>query len=366
MYACFLDASKAFDRVNHSKLFKILSERGVPSPYLRLLIQWYKSQKMSVKWSNNTSNSFSVANGVRQGGNLSPLLFNVYIDDLLHRVRSLRVGCQIGNRSTNVLAYADDIVLLSPSRAGLQKLVEVCELFALTNDIKFNVKKTVCMVFNPQPPNTGTHLTGSNQPVITLNGSALTWVQSFKYLGHVIGCDLGDSGDMRRLKRSLYYNVNMLCALVRHANKNILMKLFRAYCLNFYGCELWNVANNKRAFHELCVAYHSSVKKLIGLPRSTRNHPLCLALGILPCPMLVACRQILFYKRLQSSQNVIIKALLASNMSHCGNFIKVHLAVRQEYDLMTLDLSSASNISIANVFKSRLQRIVSERNDNVD
>jgi len=48
VYACFLDASKAFDRVCHSKLFKILSERGVPSPYLKLLIHWYRSQKMGV------------------------------------------------------------------------------------------------------------------------------------------------------------------------------------------------------------------------------------------------------------------------------------------------------------------------------
>ena len=320
---------------------------------------------MCVKWSHSTSNYFSVANGVRQGGNLSPLLFNVYIDDLLHRVRSLRVGCRIGNSWTNVLAYADDIVLLSPSRAGLQKLVEECELSALSKDIKFNVKKTVCMAFKPQPPSTGTHLIDSKPPVITLNGNALTWVQNFKYLGHIIDFDLSDKGDMRRLKRSLYYNVNMLCALVRHANRNILMKLFRSYCLNFYGCELWNVGDNKRAFRELCVAYHSSVKKLVGVPRSMRNHSLCLALGILPCPMLVACRQILFYKRLLSSQNVIIKTLLASDESHCGSFIKAHLATRQEYGLMAL-FSSASNGSIANVFNSRLQGIVSERNDDID
>ena len=83
----------------------------------------------------------------------------------------------------------------------------------------------------------------------------------FKYLGHVLDCNLSDRGDMRRIKRSLYYSVNMLCALVGRANKDILVKLFKSYCTSFYGCELWNPASERKAFRELCVAYHSCVKK---------------------------------------------------------------------------------------------------------
>ena len=88
---------------------------------------------------------------------------------------------------------------------------------------------------------------------------------------------------MRRIKRSLYYNTtNMLSALDGHAKPEILMTLFRSYCTNFYGCELWNISSVRRAFRELYVAYHSCVKKLVGtcpqiiqesssLPRS--KHP---------------------------------------------------------------------------------------------
>ena len=254
IYACFLDASKAFDRVCHSKLFHILSSRGVPAPYLKLLMKWYRTQQMGVKWAGSVSEPFSVENGVRQGGNLSPLLFNVYIDELLCELRKLPIGCQVGKCAVNVLAYADDIVLLSPTREGLQTLVQRCETFAITRDINFNVRKTVCMVFNPQKPYGLSHLSGSKPPTIFLNGHSLVWVETLKYLGHVFASNLSDGPDMCRVKRSLYYSVNMICARVGHANRNILIKLFRAYCTNMYGCELWNTAGVRKAFHDLCVA----------------------------------------------------------------------------------------------------------------
>ena len=82
VYTCFLDASKAFDRVSHSKLFKKLSERGIPGYLLRILIFWYTNQSMQVRWGSKISEKFSVTNGVRQGSIRSPRFFKVYMDDL--------------------------------------------------------------------------------------------------------------------------------------------------------------------------------------------------------------------------------------------------------------------------------------------
>ena len=78
-YCCFLDASKAFDRVNHGRLMTILLDRGVPDFIVRLLCYWYSFQTMYIRWGSVTSDAFHVYNGVRQGGILSPLLFNVYV-----------------------------------------------------------------------------------------------------------------------------------------------------------------------------------------------------------------------------------------------------------------------------------------------
>ena len=74
VFVCFLDASKAFDRVNHVKLFQILLQRGLPTYLISILSYWYQAQQYAVRWGNVVSSYFLVSNGIRQGGILSPLL----------------------------------------------------------------------------------------------------------------------------------------------------------------------------------------------------------------------------------------------------------------------------------------------------
>ena len=78
VYICFLDASKAFDRICHNKLFNKLKNRNVEEVYDRLLNYWYSHQLFYVKWDGLISDGFKVSNGVRQGGILSPI-FLIYI-----------------------------------------------------------------------------------------------------------------------------------------------------------------------------------------------------------------------------------------------------------------------------------------------
>lgn len=188
----------------------------------------------------------------------------------------------------------------------------------------------------------------------------MAWVDEFKYLRHLVDSSLSDSADIRRVKRSLYYGV-MICSKVGYADKNILVQLFKSYCCNMYGCELWNLFLNKMAFRELCVAYHSSLKKLVKMPRSSSNHNLCLSLGFLCC-MHVAGRQLSVWLRLCSSANTIVSALIASDIGRHGLLAKCHLQLCRVYELLAMDLRTFSPSDITNVFISRLDRFVHERN----
>ena len=97
VYSAFLNASKAFNRVDYQPLFKQLIDRNTPTCVVRLLNFWYGEQKMQVPWNSALSNSFHISNGIRQGGVLNPYLFSLYMNSLSENLNHLCVGCYIGD-----------------------------------------------------------------------------------------------------------------------------------------------------------------------------------------------------------------------------------------------------------------------------
>ena len=101
--------------------------------------------KTCVRWGSAESDSLFVTNGVRQGGILSPLLFNVYMDVLSSSLINTPTGCSIGGVMVNHIMYADDLVIISPSVKGRQRVLDICAVYGQTHDILFNDGTTVCM-----------------------------------------------------------------------------------------------------------------------------------------------------------------------------------------------------------------------------
>ena len=147
VYSCFVNASWAFDKINIFKLFKMLIQRNIPSSILRTLLYCYRHPIIQVKWSKENSREFGALNGVRQGGVLSPLLFIIYMDELLLQLKQKGIRCYIGDYFVGALSYADDLALLCPSLVGLQEMVHVCEEFGVEFDMSYNPKKTKCILF---------------------------------------------------------------------------------------------------------------------------------------------------------------------------------------------------------------------------
>ena len=148
VYVTFLDASKAFDRLNYWLLFDKLIKKRVPLFIVKLLLFWYTHQRMCVRWGNSTSPDFLVGNGVKQGGIISPILFNIYMDELSMHLNSSGIGSYlgVGTAFINHLCYADDLCLISLSSSGMQQLLHICNEYAAEHQLIYFFIDIACVV----------------------------------------------------------------------------------------------------------------------------------------------------------------------------------------------------------------------------
>ena len=225
---CFLDASKAFDLVNHGVLFRKLLDRGLPLSVIRFLSSWYNVQQVSVRWGQSLSDSFSVSNGVRQGSVLSPVLFSVYLDELLERLSNSGVGCHWGGSFIGALCYADDIVLLAPCASALRHMLNICDSYATSHGLIFNANKTQLICFRR------CHAF-RNIPSIVFSNVTLSFLDEVSHLGHSLTYNLDDKQDIIRAVKHMNRTANsVLC--------NTKCLLIKTYCLSLYGCSLWSLS----------------------------------------------------------------------------------------------------------------------------
>ena len=114
IYFCFIDYAKAFDCVDHNKLWKILEEMGIPDQLTCLLRNLYTGQEATVRTSHGTRDWFQIGKGVHQGCILSSCLFNLYAEYIRWNARldEAQAGIKISGRNTNNLRYADDITFM--------------------------------------------------------------------------------------------------------------------------------------------------------------------------------------------------------------------------------------------------------------
>ena len=125
--------------MNIRKLLLKLECRGVPTYMVRLLSNELIGKYTFVRWGPTHSELFQIGNGVKQGGILSSLLFNIYMDNLqLHRQP---IGYSVGSTVRNHMLYADNIVLCDPSAEGLQTLSDISHTYGCNHDNEFNTSK---------------------------------------------------------------------------------------------------------------------------------------------------------------------------------------------------------------------------------
>ena len=148
-FCAFIDFQKAYDFINRDKLWERLTNIGISDKMLNAVKSLYISVSSCVKINNYFTNWFDVNSGVRQGCPLSPLLFNLFINDLALRIKALGKGIDIAQENVSILLYADDIVLLSENENDLQFMLNELCVWCNLNNMAINVNKSNIVHFRP-------------------------------------------------------------------------------------------------------------------------------------------------------------------------------------------------------------------------
>ena len=141
LYFCFLDFRKAFDTVVRNILFRKLYNVGVRGKILRVIINLFSKNPANVSLEGFLSPEFTINRGVLQGSKLGPILFNLFVNDLLVGLNSSKLGASIGPVHIAALGFADDIVLITDKPWKLQQLLNICQSWATKNIMAFNTSK---------------------------------------------------------------------------------------------------------------------------------------------------------------------------------------------------------------------------------
>ena len=134
---------------------------------------------MKVRWGNTLSSSFQVGDGVKQGGILSPVLFNIYMDKLIMALNHTAIGGHTFSQLLNHLCYADDMCLISISSAGMQELLHVCHSYSIEHSLLYNGNNSYYLCFKPTSIK-------FERPCFYLGENIIPTVSQCKYLGDFI------------------------------------------------------------------------------------------------------------------------------------------------------------------------------------
>ena len=171
-----IDYTKAFDCVDHSKLWKILKEMGISEHLTCLLRNLYAGQEVTVRTGHGKTDWFQIVKGVRQSCILSPCLFNFYAEYLMRNagLDEAQAGIKIAGRNINNLRYADDTILMAECKEELKSLLMKVKEESEKPGLKLNIQKTWIMASGPI---TSGQIDGETMETVTdfiLGGSKIT------------------------------------------------------------------------------------------------------------------------------------------------------------------------------------------------
>ena len=167
LYLGLIDLAKAFDSVPRNKLFKKLRKTGVKGKMHRVIKDLYTDNRATIRIGEYETKIFKIQSGVMQGSKLGPILFNIFINDLLEKLQDSKLGVQMENITITVLGFADDVMLITNDPSKLQSLLDICGIWSNQNGMTFNISKCKVLVLNAKMTGLSFHLLGKALEIVT-------------------------------------------------------------------------------------------------------------------------------------------------------------------------------------------------------
>ena len=319
IYVCFIDFKKAYDSVWRNGLFYKLIKNGLSKKFVNFIKNMYKELQFCVSLQNGLSLPFKSMVGLKQGCNLSPLLFNILVNDIPSIVNNNNCDPPVlGSLPVSSLLYADDLILISKSREGLQNAIDELDNFSKDWFIEINQMKTKCMVFSKGR--------SAQIPNFTIGDRSLSFCDDYCYLGVMFS----KSGSFKLASSALADKAtNAMFALIKNLYKHrsvdcvIMLDLFDKMIspIALYGVEVWGLnflpANkgNKDLFDKIHLAKHLTenihyrfLKMLLGVPRRTSSWAVSTECGRFPMAVKAFKMMCKYYQHLSNTTSPILKA----------------------------------------------------------
>ena len=234
IYFCFIDYAKAFDCVDHNKLWKILKEVGIPDHLTCLLRNLYAGQEATVRTGHGTTYWFQIGKGVHHGCILLSCLFNFYAEYIVRNagLEEAQSGINIPGRNINNLRYVDDTTLMAERKEELESLLMKVKEESEKVGLKLSIQKTKIMASGPI----------TSWEIV---GETMETVRDFTFLGSKITADGDRSHEIKRrllLGRKIMPNLDSILKsrdIVLPTKVHVVKAMF--FPVVMYGCKSWTI-----------------------------------------------------------------------------------------------------------------------------
>ena len=311
LYCAFIDYQKAFDLVDRQCLWTKLLACNIKGRIMKLIFNLYQNTKACVKLNNKLSKSFNCNVGVRQGDNLSPLLFAIFLNDFEQFISTKYSGLDALNNlyskaATNdeiltllklyVLLYADDTIIMAESPNELQLSLNAVSDYCQTWKLKINISKTKIIRFDKMKLKTPVQ-------VFWLNGEIVELVDSYVYLGTTVQ---SNGKFTEAIEKQMNQAHRALFGLKSKKEKfnlpiDIVLDLFDKLILPIllYGCEIWGF----ETLDNIEIFYRKFLKYILKVNDQTTNCMVYGETGRSPLSIIIETRMVCFWHKISTGLN---------------------------------------------------------------